>query len=486
MNDQLKLGSLFDGIAGFPLSAEAAGIKSVWASEIEPFPATISKRHFPDMTHLGDITKVKGNEIEPVDIITFGSPCQDLSVAGKQKGLAGERSGLFMEAIRIIKEMRDATNGSYPRIAFWENVPGAFGSSNRQDFRAVLEEIMESEVPMPKSGRWATAGMVRGNGRSLAWRVPNAQHWGVPQRRRRIFLVADFGGQCAPEILFEPEGLPWNSKESGEAREEVAATVGAGVEESSRINCTRRGIAGTVSSKWAKGTGGPAGDEHYNLIVENSKVFYESGPGWIGEGFGCLRAEGENRPSRPTHTIVEPIHKNFKDMVCEDLLPYCPTEPYKDLCLCEGNCCQKAYENYLHELMEPIMLENHPHDSRVKIDKSGTSQTLTKQMGTGGGNVPLLMEPVTTIDYRNLAENEQISGTLQAKASGGYSLNYINPVRIKHVVRRLTPKECERLQGLPDNYTEGGSDSARYRAIGNGIAIPPVKWTMQQIARRLT
>ena len=162
------------------------------------------------MKHLGDITQINGAEIEPVDIITFGSPCQDLSVAGKRDGLEGKRSNLFYQAVRIIREMREATNGVYPRIAVWENVPGAFSSNGGQDFRSVLEEITEAEIPMPKSGRWATAGMVRGNGRSAAWRVLDAQYFGIAQRRKRIFLVCDFAGQRAGEILFECEGNDWN------------------------------------------------------------------------------------------------------------------------------------------------------------------------------------------------------------------------------------------------------------------------------------
>ena len=216
MSEDLTLGSLFDGIAGFPLSASRYGIATKWASEIEAFPIKVSNKHFPDMEHLGDVSEVNGAEIEPVDIISFGSPCQDMSVAGKREGLGGARSGLFMEAVRIIKEMRIATDEMYPRFAIWENVPGAFSSNNGHDFRAVLEEITEAEIPMPNSGRWAEAGMVGRNGRSVAWRVLDAQYWGVPQRRKRIFLVADFGGECAGEILFEREGNNWHLTESSQ------------------------------------------------------------------------------------------------------------------------------------------------------------------------------------------------------------------------------------------------------------------------------
>ena len=225
-----KMGSLFDGIGGFPLAAQRHGINPVWASEIEKWPIKVTKKHFPGMKHLGNITQINGAEIEPVDIITFGSPCQNLSVAGKQEGLKGEQSCLFYEAIRIIREMRRETNGRYPRYAIWENVPGAFSSNKRQDFRAVLEKITQTEIPMPESGRWANAGMVRGNGYSVAWRVLDAQYWGVPQRRRRIFLVADFRGQSAPEILFECEGMSGDITESGKEGQGTAAGVGDGAD----------------------------------------------------------------------------------------------------------------------------------------------------------------------------------------------------------------------------------------------------------------
>lgn len=212
----MKLGSLFDGIGGALLCAKWSGIEPVWASEIEPFPIKVTEHHFPEVKHLGDITKINGAEIEPVDIIVGGSPCQDLSVAGKRAGLAGERSGLFMEQIRIIKEMRSATDR--PRYMVWENVPGAFSSNNGEDFRAVLEETARVadptvSIPRPVTG-WANAGSILGNNFTISWRTFDAQYWGVPQRRRRIYLVADFGGQSAPEILFESESVPGNFTES--------------------------------------------------------------------------------------------------------------------------------------------------------------------------------------------------------------------------------------------------------------------------------
>lgn len=210
--NKLTLGSLFDGSGGFPLAGLLAGITPVWASEIEPFPIRVTTKRLPFMKHYGDVSKIRGSEIEPVDIITFGSPCQDMSVAGKRAGLDGSRSNLFYEAIRIIKEMRCATNGTKPRYIVWENVPGALSSNNGHDFRSVLEAICSVKdtdpiIPESPKGKWKYAGSIVGDNYSVAWRILDAQFWGVPQRRRRIFLVADFAGGSAFDILFKSEGV---------------------------------------------------------------------------------------------------------------------------------------------------------------------------------------------------------------------------------------------------------------------------------------
>ncbi|WP_294143858.1 DNA cytosine methyltransferase [uncultured Clostridium sp.] len=216
-NNNLTLGSLFDGSGGFPLGGLISGITPLWASEVEPFPIRVTTKRLPNIQHFGDVSKLNGAEVPPVDIITFGSPCQDMSVAGKRSGLDGERSILFYQAVRIVKEMRCKTNGKYPRFVVWENVPGAFSSHKGEDFRAVLEEICKIKdegVSIPKSDKWTKAGEIVGDGFSAAWRVLDAQFWGVPQRRKRIYLVADFAGGCAGKILFESEGLSRYSKES--------------------------------------------------------------------------------------------------------------------------------------------------------------------------------------------------------------------------------------------------------------------------------
>ena len=235
----MTLGSLFDGSGGFPLAGVLNGIVPLWSSEIEPYPLRVTAARFPDVKQLGSVTDINGAEIDPVDIITFGSPCQDLSVAGKQLGIHdGERSNLFFEAIRIIKEMRDAdkANGRSgvdirPRFAVWENVPGAFSSNDGEDFRSVLEafaSVCEDGLYLPRPAKWNHSGELVGYGWSLAWRVYDAQYWGVPQRRKRIYLIADFGGERAGEILFERESVRGDSAESGAAREGTAADVKGG------------------------------------------------------------------------------------------------------------------------------------------------------------------------------------------------------------------------------------------------------------------
>ena len=264
------LGSLFDGSGGFPLGGVLAGITPIWSSEIEPFPIRVTTARFPNMKHYGDISTIDGSELEPVDIISFGSPCQNLSVAGKREGLDGDRSSLFYEAIRIVKEMREATNGKYPRYIVWENVPGAFSSNKGEDFKAVLNEICkvkDEQVSVPKPAKWENAGRIMGDGFSIAWRLLYAQYWGVPQRRQRIYLVADFDGGSAGKILFESEGLSGYSAQGFKSWQNAANGITEGIGETGSQDSlmfenhsqdTRyRGplaVAQTVSSTY--GTGG--------------------------------------------------------------------------------------------------------------------------------------------------------------------------------------------------------------------------------------
>jgi site-specific DNA-cytosine methylase len=467
----LKLGSLFDGIGGFPLAAIRHGITPVWASEIEAAPISITKRHFPDMKHLGDITKINGAEIEPVDIITFGSPCQDLSVAGKQAGMKGERSGLFMEAIRVIKEMREKTDGEYPTRIIWENVPGAFSSNRGEDFRVVIEEIAKisgggaTSIPRPpakdkstENSVWESAGTVVGDGWSLAWRKFDAQYWGVPQRRKRIFLVADFSSECAAEILFKPDCLSGDSAESGETGEGVTGNA-------------KEGVRKTV----------PNTDIVIPINTQNS-VRQDASEKRTGLGVGNVGG--------PSFTLQEGHHHAVAVMTVEPGIASRDGGHYYENIA--GTLRANAGDNQLS-----VILENHGNDSRVDISEDNVVQTLTSRMGTGGGNVPMVMStpiyaiaakqiaqsveenispPIMANDYkepnavayciqgntiersddvgangkgvnedvsftlnttdrhavaydcRNHIAHEEISGTLQAKDNGGQSLNYINPV----------------------------------------------------------
>ena len=265
----MTLGSLFDGSGGFPLGGVLAGITPKWASEIEPFPIRVTTARFPNMKHYGDISTIDGSELEPVDIISFGSPCQNLSVAGKREGLDGDRSSLFYEAIRIVKEMREATNGKYPRYIVWENVPGAFSSNKGEDFKAVLTEICkvkDEQVSISKPAKWENAGRIMGEGFSIAWRLLDAQYWGVPQRRQRIYLVADFDGGSAGKILFESEGLSGYSAQGFKSWQNAANGITEGIGETGETDSlmfenhsqdTRyRGpleVAQTVSSTYGMG-----------------------------------------------------------------------------------------------------------------------------------------------------------------------------------------------------------------------------------------
>lgn len=287
----MTMGSLFDGIGGFPLVAVRNGITPLWASEIEAFPIEVTKIRFPEMLHVGDITKLDGAALPPVDVICGGSPCQDLSVAGQRAGLAGERSGLFMEQTRIAKEMRKADEQRNvpahfirPRYLVWENVPGAFSSADGEDFRAVIEEIVRikysaCDVPRPESGRWESAGaVILGTEFSLAWRVMDAQFWGVAQRRRRIFLVADFGGTTAPEILFKQDGLFGDIAQSGSQGQGAAAPAQGGTDDTGGACLTPWDVQSRrifeETGTWPSLYGGEGGGHGYIQTEEKTAIAF--------------------------------------------------------------------------------------------------------------------------------------------------------------------------------------------------------------------
>ena len=353
MNKKLTLGSLFDGSGGFPLAGLLAGITPVWASEVEPFCIRVTTKRLPFVKHYGDISHINGGEVEPVDIITFGSPCQNLSLAGNRSGLKGEKSSLFFEAIRIIKEMREATNGKYPRYIVWENVPGAFTSNKGEDFRAVLKAVCSIEgckTDIPRPEKWSNAGEIVADNYSIAWRVLDAQYWGVPQRRKRIFLVADFDGFCAGKILFESEGVSGYSAESFRA--------------------------------WQKAAGGAEG-------------------GSQATGDICLNDKGGRRMN-----VTENVSATLR---AEAHHPPCVLGSAGFCTEHSANSRSIGYEEEKSPTLRAgivpaaLMFENHSQDTRYTgpLDKS---QTVSATFGMGGNNQPLVVQEPKTYDVRFTSE----------------------------------------------------------------------------------
>lgn len=464
MNKELRLGSLFDGSGGFPLGGIFCEIKPIWSSEVEPFPIRVTQKNLPQVKQLGDIKDINGSEIEPVDIISFGSPCQDLSIAGKRAGLEGEKSNLFYEAIRVIKEMRCKSNGKYPRYILWENVPGAFSSNKGEDFRCVLEEITrikDSTVKLTRPKKWEKAGEILGDNFSLAWRVLDAKYFGVPQRRRRIFLVTDLDGGSSREILFEQKSLSGDTSEGCEKGKRNTRAIKNGFNKTICLN--------------------DQGGERMDFYSDES---------------GTLRASGG---------------------------------------------------------IAPFVFENHSQDSRYKGPLKET-QTLASNLGQGGNNQPFVVYDIRQTSENTKNERHNIyecdasrtidtSGNTPTRNQGGVAIvediytmsknshftkadknisssllatDYKDPPLVnQRLVRRLTPRECGRLQGFPDYWCDNleienptdedlafwrevfykdaeikglkkkktdkqilkwlknpHTDSAEYKMWGNGIALP--------------
>lgn len=552
----LRLGSLFSGSGGFELAGSLCGIEPVFASEVEPYPIAVTRSRFPDMKHLGDISKVSGYEIEPVDIITFGSPCQDLSIAGKRAGLKHEangdeettRSGLFMEAVRIIKEMREATNGSYPRFALWENVPGAFSSNKGEDFRIVLEElikIVEPEAVMPAvpAKGWAYADSYVGDGWSLAYRVFDAKYWGVPQRRRRIHLVLDLGGKCAREILFEREGLRGYFAEGGTPRKAVAGDAQncAGADDREG-NCLTpwdyqsKRVFALDGAMATLPSGERSGQNQQSVFVPIA--FAQNQREEVRDLRGVAVAlNAEHGTHQQTYILVP------QQAECSrEVLPFDTTQVTSP-----QNGCNPKWGDPCH----PLAAQGHTptvickcYDARGNGD-GRTASTLTgdhENRITDYTSVVVAKSPIYCLQGNAIGRadtagcngkgwKEDASYTLNtidrhAVAFTGQSLNFSGAVRAQYIVRRLTPTECARLQGFPDNwgepykkddfteeeyqfwmdvrntqaaingkavkeytkpqmltwYNKLHTDSAEYKMWGNGIALPPALYCMQGMA----
>ena len=578
-NKTLTLGSLFDGSGGFPLGGLLASITPVWASEIEPFPIRVTTKRLPFMKHYGDISQMDGGKIEPVDIITFGSPCTDMSIAGRRAGLDGRQSSLFYEAIRIIKEMRCATDGKYPRWICWENVPGSYSSNKGKDFQSVLEAVIgiaepNAQVPMPEKARWPYADLYMGDGWSVAYRTLDAQYWGVPQRRRRIYLVADLAGESAGKILFESEGLSGYSAagfrswqrtarrlESGagaagiclndqggdrmEVSEDVAATLRAEthghlpciVDEAiplehhpidSRITMTDNGKVQTLTSRMGTGgnnvplvmkirsgcEGGGKGalvqtDKSATLSCNNDQtVFVPFGISsyqshamlsdnphsgiYEAETARTLDRGGGNPSCNQGGIAVVAFTQNQRDEV-------------RDLGDHSAVVCASAGTKQQTFVLQGSMIgrseKNGPQGSGVNEDVCFTLDTADRHA----------VYAMTTSSFIQVEKNQ--SPVIMAR-------DYKDPNVVcpagEYAVRRLTPTECARLQGFPDQWcadlaaeapsedelafwrevwdtysrvTGGGrrtdkqilkwlrdpyTDSAEYKMWGSGVALPCV------------
>ena len=395
--NKLTLGSLFDGSGGFPLGGLLAGIQPVWASEVEPFPIRVTTKRLPFMKHYGDVSKMHGDEVEPVDIITFGSPCQDMSVAGKRAGLDGSRSNLFYEAVRIVKEMRCSTNGQYPRWLCWENVPGAFSSNGGADFRAVLEaicKVKDEELSVPECKKWESAGEIVGDGFSVAWRVLDAQFWGVPQRRKRIFLIADLAGGSAGQILFESESLSGYTPQGFRAGQGTACSAASGTD--------------------------PAGigfDGYNGCLTEDKSSTL---------GVNCGMSTGRNG------LVLNDQGGNRMD-VTDDVISTLRAEAHHPPCIMEsaGFCTEhsaKARSVGFEEERSPTLragvvpatvYENHGQDTRF-TDAGDVAPTVLSTYGTGGNNQPFVVGTPKTLKIRSGCEGggkgalvqEDLSATL--------------------------------------------------------------------------
>ena len=449
----MKLGSLFDGSGGFPLGGIIAGMSPVWSSEIEPFPIRVTEKRLPSVRHYGDVSKLNGADLEPVDVITFGSPCQDMSLAGKRAGLDGARSGLFFQAVRIIKEMR-AKYGK-PRYAVWENVRGALSSAGGEDFRRVLEELCRikddaADVPRPK--KWQSAGLIQGNGYSVAWRVLDAQYWGVPQRRKRIYLVADFDGDSAGKILFESEGVSGHSEKMQAARKDFTRTAQNGVGETG----------------WGKEVlndqGGSSISIEDNLSPTLRAETHQHLP--IVYGLGSYNSEGM-KSSNPYSGIYRADTARTLD----------------------GNGGSPA----CNQGGMLVLFDNHRKDARY-TGPCDASPTINSYLGTGGLNAPLVClqgsTPVVNADWR-----VRMITPLECARLQGFPDWWTDCLTDENP----SDEEVRKWQGIFDEYCDINgkkrktasqvrrwlmtepTDAAKYKMWGNGVALPCVVFVLAGI-----
>ena len=449
----MKLGSLFDGSGGFPLGGIIAGMTPVWSSEIELFPIRVTEKRLPSVKHYGDVSKLDGAGLEPVDVITFGSPCQDMSVAGKRAGLDGARSGLFFQAVRIIKEMR--AKYQKPRFIVWENVRGALSSAGGDDFRRVLEEICnvkKSDVSVPKPEKWNSSGLIMGDDFSVAWRVLDAQYWGVPQRRKRIYLVADFDGDSAGKILFESEGVSGHSAKMQAARKDFARTAQNGAGETGWGKEVLNDQGGSAISVEHDLSPTLRAETHQHLPIVYGLCSYES---------------NSMRSSNPYSGI-------YKADTARTL---------------DGNGGSPA----CNQGGMLVLFDNHREDARY-TGPCDASPTITSHLGTGGLNAPLVCPqgstPVVNADWRVRMITPLECARLQGFPDWWTAcLTDENP----------SDEEVQKWQGIFDEWCDINGrkhkspaqvrkwlhtehpDSVKYKLWGNGVALPCVVFVLAGI-----
>ena len=481
MKNELTLGSLFDGSGGFPLGGILAGITPLWASEIEPFAVRVTTKRLPQMKHYGDVSALNGADLPPVDIITFGSPCQDMSIAGKRSGLDGSRSSLFYEAVRIIKEMRCATNGKYPRFCVWENVPGAFSSNRGEDFRCVLESlcrVRDETVSVPRYEKWTNAGEILADGFSIAWRVLDAQYWGVPQRRKRIFLVADFDSECAGKILFESEGVSGYSAEGFKAWQRTAAAAESGTGTAGAVCLNDQGgqsieISHDITATLRAETHGHPPCVLESVVYENhSQDTRYTGPLEVAPTVSSTYGMGGNNQPfvvedtrcfdvRFTSDGTKNARQNCYETDTSRTIDTGGNSPDSNqggvaVVAVQGSMIGRADKNGpqgsgVNEDISFTLNATDRHavafsqDSYTKYSENDKCGALRAAGGMYGGGSETLVYSTSKNSYHTEAE-ENLANTLVAS-------DYKDPPTVnspEYIVRRLTPTECARLQGFPD------------------------------------
>ena len=535
MGNKITMGSIFSGSGGFELAGQMSGIIPVWASEIEPFPILVTTTHFPDMEHFGDIKKMNGGLIPKVDIITGGSPCQDMSIAGKREGLDGSRSNLFREQIRIVKEMRESDKADgrtgkevRPRFMVWENVPGAFSSNKGEDFRCVLEEICqvadaEVSIPRPPKGKWGGQGTIVGDGYSVSWRTLDAQYWGVPQRRKRIYLVADFGGGTAPEILFEQDSLRGDTKESSKERKDTAAGAEDGSYKSDRTNdeclnnsikafhITQDPISMKISPCLTQGNSN-TGQATIGVVIPvmDKASRYKSQKTANGFGVGDEDDPAYTLTTADRHSIAYSIDRAAFNQGVNAKYNIGIAKDIAQTIVAKGPGAV-AHETYAMQ-------------SFGEYKHSGKASSIKQRDFKDATDLVVAFEPGTVSRVGGHYYEDGKAGTIRAKP-GDNQQTIIND----YIVRKLTPTECGRLQGFPDGWTDNlaiaepteddilywrmvfkehaealgenkkektdnqirkwlqnpESDSAKYKMWGNGIALPCATFVMKRVAQKL-